>query len=104
MSPNKKYVGVITYNPNYEVSLFDVNTFQKKSVETVKSGSTDSNAIRIVGWSNDSNKMLYVVGDVAKVYDLKMNKTDIVASLKKGAPDWVKVNRMSFAQNIFEIR
>ena len=48
--------------------------------------------------------MLYVVGDEAKIYDLKANKTDVVASLKNGAPDWVKVNRMSFAQNIFEIR
>ena len=104
MSPNKKYIGVISYNPNYEVSLFDVNSFQKKTVETVKPSGTDPNAIRIVGWSNDSNKMLYIVGDVAKIYDLNTNKTDVVASLKNGSPEWVKVNRMSFAQNIFEIR
>ena len=104
LSPNRRYVGVITYNPNYEVGLFDVDSFQKTSIETIESGDVDPNGIRIIGWSNDSNKMLYVVGDSAKIYNRVTGKAYAVALLTNGAPDWVKVNKMLFALNIFEIR
>jgi hypothetical protein len=108
LSPNKKLLALLSYNvgPNndYEISLFDTTTFEKRSVELIRFGTVDPNAIRVVGWNKDSTKMLYVVGNEAKIYDLNSDKSNAIASLKEGAPEWVKVNKAAFAQNIFEIR
>lgn len=104
LSPSKKYIGVITYKPNYEIILFDVVTFEKKVIERIQPGTVDSNNIHIIGWNRSGNILLYVIGDKAKIYDSKTGKSNLVASLKNGVPNWVKMNRASFAQNIFEIR
>lgn len=98
LSPNRKLLAVLTNNPNLEVSLLDTSTFEKRSVEIVKFGA------RVVGWNKDSNKLLCIDGDEAKIYDVSSGKTNIVASLKNGAPTWVTSDRDAFATNIFEIR
>jgi hypothetical protein len=110
LSPDKKHLASLSYNVgpdnDYEISLFDTTTFEKKSVELIKFRTVDPNDMRVIGWNKDSSKLLYVVGNEVKIYDVNLGKNNVVATFKNWPPEWAggmgkaDVNRT----RIFEIR
>jgi hypothetical protein len=105
LSPNRKLLA--SFAPNLsELVLLDIDQLTKKSIDKE---SSPYQTFGVIGWNNDSTKLLYSSfvesnSKEIKVYDTKTGKASTVAKLAPEPQDWVKVNRTTFGNAIFDIR
>jgi hypothetical protein len=104
LSPDKQHLGSISYNPHYQIHVRNTTTFETIEVENIQHGSIDSGTLRIVGWNQASEKMLYVLDDEAKIFDLGTRRSSVIATLKTGEPAWAKSNRLYIFRDNLEIQ
>lgn len=101
LSPDRKKLAVMNYNPSFQISIFDVANLSKKMIVSLPTGSDPTSAI-VIGWNDKSNELLYTLGNEVKIYNTERNTDKTVATFNP--PAWVVTNSREFARNIFDIR